>query len=145
MTNWERPLGAVEGSSPTPSIEGPVEIEEDVFGLMELLDARELRSRGRTEEAVQLLQRSLYRDPSDTGSRRELADVYREKGELQEALSELSILLWTEPSAETHVRLARVYLQMQETGKAVEEVEKALALDPEHPGARGLRSEIAPN
>jgi tetratricopeptide (TPR) repeat protein len=145
VTNWERPLGAVEGSSPLASIDGPVEIEEDVFELMELLDARELRNRGRTEEAIQLLQRSLYRDPSDTGSRRELADIYREKGELQEALSELSILLWTEPSAETHVRLARVYLQMQETGKAVEEVEKALALDPEHPGARGLRSEIGPN
>ncbi len=106
------------------------EIEEDVFGLAELLDARELRARGRAEEAVQLLQRSLYRDPNDTGSRRELADIYRERGELEEALSELSILLWTEPSAETHLRLARVYLQMQEPGKAVEQVNMALELEP---------------
>jgi len=143
VTNWERALGAVEASPDLTSLSASVEIEEDVFGLMELLEARELRSRGRTEEAIQLLQRSLYRDPNDTGSRRELADIYRERGELQQALSELSILLWTEPSAETHVRLARVYLQMREPGKAVEEVEKALELDPEHPGARGLRSEIA--
>lgn len=145
VTNWERPLGAVETGSPLASLHAAVEIEEDVFGLMELLEARELRSRGRTEEAIQLLQRSLYRDPNDTASRRELADIYRDRGELQEALSELSILLWTEPSAETHVRLARLYLQMQEPGKAAEEVEKALELDPEHPGARGLRSEISPN
>jgi tetratricopeptide (TPR) repeat protein len=143
VSNWERPLGAVERGSDLSSLSASIEIEEDVFGLMELLDARVLRARGRTEEAIQLLQRSLYRDPNDTGSRRELADIYRERGELQEALSELSILVWTEPSAEAHVRLARVYLQMQEPGKAVEEVEKALELDPEHPGARGLRSEIA--
>ena len=143
VSDWERPLGAVERGSHLFSLGAAIEIEEDVFGLMELLDARELRSRGRTEEAIQLLQRSLYRDPNDTGSRRELADIYRERGELQEALSELSILVWTEPSAEAHVRLARVYLQMQEPSKAVEEVEKALELDPEHPGARGLRSEIA--
>src|SRR3990172_6533671 len=65
-------------------------------------------------------------------SRRELADLYRERGELQEAMSELSILLWTEPSADAHAGLARVYLEMQEPGKAVaREVEKALALDPE--------------
>jgi tetratricopeptide (TPR) repeat protein len=145
VTNWERPLGAVETGSALASLDAAVEIEEDVFGLIELLDARELRSRGRTEEAIQLLQRNLYLDPNDTSSRRELADIYRERGELQEALSELSILLWTEPSAETHVRLARVYLQMQEPGKAAEEVEKALKLDPQHPGAQGLRSEIAPN
>jgi len=143
VSNWERPLGAVESASDVDLLGATSEIEEDVFGLMELLDVRELRARGRTEEAIQLLQRALYRDPNDTGSRRELADIYRDRGELQEALSELSILVWTEPSAEAHFRLARVYLQMQEQGKAVVEVEKALELDPEHPGARGLRSEIA--
>jgi tetratricopeptide (TPR) repeat protein len=143
VSNWERPVGAREAGHELPVPGAGIEIEEDAFGIMELLDARELRARGRTDEAIQLLQRTLYRDPNDTGSRRELADIYRERGELQEALSELSILAWTEPSAEAHVGLARVYLQMQEPGKAVEEVKKALELDPEHPGARGLRSEIA--
>jgi tetratricopeptide (TPR) repeat protein/TolB-like protein len=148
ISNWERTLDAidaVEAPSNYLPFAAEIEIEEDVFGLAELLDARELRARGRNDEAIQVLQRSLYRDPNDTGSRRELADIYRERGELEEALSELSIVLWAEPSAETHVRLARVYLQMQEPGKAVEEVEKALQLDPDHPGARGLRSEIAQN
>jgi tetratricopeptide (TPR) repeat protein len=144
VSDWERTLDGID-TGRVSLLDAPVEIEEDVFGLAELLDARELRARGRNDEAVQVLQRSLYRDPNDTGSRRELADVYRERGELEEALSELSILLWTEPSAETHLRLAQVYLQMQDPGKAVEEVEKALLLDPDHPGARGLRSEIAQN
>jgi tetratricopeptide (TPR) repeat protein len=144
VSDWERTLDGLDTGRGLP-IDAPVEIEEDVFGLAELLDARELRARRRNDEAIQVLQRSLYRDPNDTGSRRELADIYREKGELEEALSELSILLWTEPSAETHLRLARVYLQMEDPGKAVEEVEKALLLDPDHPGARGLRSEIAQN
>ena len=143
VSSWERTESAVESGSAPPSLVAPIEIEEDAFGLMELLDARALRARGRTDEAIQALQRNLYRDPNDTGSRRELAEIYRERGELQEALSELSILLWTEPSAEAHVRLARVYLEMQDPGKAVEEVKKALELDPEHAGARGLRTEIA--
>ncbi len=145
VSNWERALPALDENGDSPSLTAEAEIEEDVFGLMELLDARELRRRGRTEEAIQILQRSLYRDPNDTGSRHELADLYRERGELQEALSELSILLWTEPSADAHVSLARVYLEMAEPAKAVAEVEKALELDPEHPGARGLREEIAQN
>lgn len=145
VSNWERALAVADPIRDTFSLTASVEIEEDVFGLMELLDARELQRRGRTEEAIRILQRSLYRDPNDTGSRRELADLYRERGELQEALSELSILLWAEPSADAHVCLARVYLEMAEPGKAVAEVEKALELDPDHPEARGLRQEIAQN
>jgi tetratricopeptide (TPR) repeat protein len=143
VSSWERPLRFGEAESNASSLLVSTEIEEDVFSLAELLDARELRARGRTEEAIQLLQRSLYRDPNDTGSRRELAEIYRERGELQEALSELSILLWTEPSPEAHVRLARVYLELSEPGKAAAEIEKALQMDPEHAGARGLRTEIA--
>jgi tetratricopeptide (TPR) repeat protein/TolB-like protein len=144
VSSWERMLPARENGPAAPSLTASADIEEDVFGLMDLLDARELRRRGRTAEAIQILQRSLYRDPNDAGSRRELADIYRERGDLQEALSELTILLWAEPSAEAHLWLARVYLEMEEKAKAVEELEKALALDPEHPEARGLRSEIAP-
>jgi tetratricopeptide (TPR) repeat protein/TolB-like protein len=145
VSSWERALPAVDRSADSSPLTASIEIEEDVFGLMELLDARELRRRGRAEEAIQILQRSLYRDPNDTGSRRELAELYRERGDLQEALSELSILLWTEPSADAHVCLARVYLEMREPGKASAEVEKALELDPDHPEASGLREEIAQN
>jgi tetratricopeptide (TPR) repeat protein len=142
VDGWERVVQGPEDAGSLSWATMPVEHEEDVVGLTELFDARELRARGRTEEAIQLLQRSLYRDPNAIESRRELADVYSLAGDLDQAASELSILLWTEPSAEIHVRLARVYLQMQEQDKAVEEVEKALALDPDHLEARSLRTTI---
>jgi tetratricopeptide (TPR) repeat protein len=120
------------------------DIEEDDVEIGDLLDARELHGRGRTDEAIQLLQRTLYRDPGASDCRRELAALYRESGDLAQAASELEILLWSEPSADAHVELARVYLAMAEPEKALEQVDKALALDPDHSGARGLRSEIAP-
>lgn len=142
VEGWERVVEGPEDAGSLSWATMPVELEEDVVGLTELFDARELRSRGRTDEAIQLLQRSLYRDPNAVDSRRELADVYCLAGDLDQAASELEILLWTEPSAGIHVQLARVYLQMQEQDKAVEEVEKALALDPDHNEARALRTTI---
>jgi tetratricopeptide (TPR) repeat protein len=142
VEGWER---LVRSSSPRNGAavsSAPGDYEEDVVALMELFDARELRSRGRMEEAILLLQQSLYRDPTAIDSRRELADLYRAEGELDQAASELAIVLWTEPSAEAHVELARVFLDLQEPAKAIEQVELALELDPDHREARGMKSEI---
>jgi tetratricopeptide (TPR) repeat protein/TolB-like protein len=142
VDGWERVVRGPDDAGSLSWAMVPVDFEEDVVGLTELFDARELRSRGRTDEAIQLLQKSLYRDPNAVDSRRELADVYCLAGDLDQAASELSILLWTEPSAEIHIQLARVYLQMQDQDKAVVEVEKALALDPGHREALTLRTSI---
>jgi tetratricopeptide (TPR) repeat protein/TolB-like protein len=145
VEGWERVLRTSSNqrspAGPTGWSE-PLDYEEDVVALMELFDARELRSRGRMDEAILLLQRSLYRDPTAIDSRRELADIYRHEGELGQAASELSIVLWSEPSAEAHVELARVYLDMDERTKAIEQVKLALELDPENGEARGMRDEI---
>lgn len=142
VQGWERSMVSSESGGSLAWASEPFELDEDVVALEELFDARELRRLGRNDDAIQLLQKSLYRDPNALDSRRELAAVYQEMGALDEAASELSILLWSEPSAEAHVQLARVYMEMQEPAKAMAELDKALALDPEHPEARGLRAEM---
>ena len=76
--------------------------------------------------------------------RRELAELLRESGELDEAVRELSMLLWTEASVETHIELARVYMELREPVKAFDEVEKALSLEPDHVEAQRLREELTP-
>lgn len=146
VEGWERSVSSASAEDVSVLIwpTAPVDMEEDVVEIGELLDARDLHARGRSGDAIRLLQRTLYRDPGASDCRRELAAIYRDSGDFAQAASELEILLWSEPSADTHVDLARVYLAMAEPEKALEQVEKALALDPDHAGALDLRSEITP-
>ena len=139
VTGWARPAEALAPPHAVDITEG-----EDVVALVELLDARALRERGRVDDAIQLLQKSLYRDPGAMEVRRELAELLRESGELDEAVRELSMLLWTEASVETHIELARVYMELREPVKAFDEVEKALSLEPDHVEAQRLREELTP-
>ncbi|TDI41083.1 MAG: tetratricopeptide repeat protein [Acidobacteria bacterium] len=124
------------------SVEAHAELEEDVMALAALFDVQALREQGRLEEAIHLLQRSLHRDPGAVDLRRELVELLRETGELDDAARELAMLLWMQPTAETHLELARVYLELEDPSKALTEVEKALALEPEHHEAKRLRAEL---
>ena len=74
--------------------------------------------------------------------RRELVELLRETGELKSAVRELAMLVWIQPTADNHIELARVYLELEDPSNALTEVEKALALEPEHPEAERLRAEL---
>jgi tetratricopeptide (TPR) repeat protein len=139
VTDWARPVEA-----PVRPFKVDIEEGEDVEALVELLDARALRQRGRLDEAIHLLQRTLYREPGATEFRHELVQLHREAGDLDLAARELSMLLWAEPTAATHLELAEVYLELDEPSKAADEVEKALILEPDHREAQQLRKELAP-
>ena len=139
VTGWARPVNA-----PNPPRDVDITEGEDVVALVELLDVRALRERGRVDEAIQLLQKSLYHEPGAMELRHELVELLREAGQLDRAVRELSMLLWTEPSVETHIELARVYLELKDPVKAFDEVEKALSLEPGHAEARKLREKLTP-
>ncbi|GMR22582.1 MAG: hypothetical protein BMS9Abin37_0941 [Acidobacteriota bacterium] len=139
VTGWARPVEA-----PGPPRKVDIAEGEDVVALVELLDARALGERGRVDDAIQLLQKSLYREPGAMDLRRELVDLLLEAGQLDVAVRELSMLLWTEPSVETHIELARVYMELEDPLKAFDEIEKALSLEPNHDEARRLREALTP-
>ena len=115
-------------------VRAPVDLhadrEKDVMALAALFDVQALRERGRLDEAIQLLQRSLHRDPGAVDLR------------LDDAARELAMLVWTQPAAETHLELARLYLELEDPGKALTQVDKALALEPGHDEAKRLRAEL---
>lgn len=139
VSGWARPADASVSVVHIDITEG-----EDVVALVELLDARALHERGRVDDAIQLLQKSLYREPGAVELRRELVELLRETGDLDQAVRELSMLLWTEPSVEAHMALARVYMELREPGKAFDEVEKALSMEPGHAEARKLLEQLTP-
>jgi len=139
VTGWARPAEATGPPREVDIAEG-----EDVVALVELLDARSLVELGRVHDAIQLLRKSLYREPGAMDLRRELVDFLLEAGELDVAVRELSMLLWTEASVETHIELARVYMELEDPVKAFDEIEKALSLEPNHDEARRLREALTP-
>ena len=139
VAGWARPARA---SAPTAGVD--ITEGEDVVALVELFDMRAYRELGRTDDAIQLLQKSLYREPGAIELRRELVELFCEVGDLEQAVRELSMMLWTEPSVETHMELARVYMELREPVKAFDEVEKALSLEPDHAGAQRMRDELTP-
>jgi tetratricopeptide (TPR) repeat protein len=109
----------------------------------ETLDgARAHRADGRLEEAVQELQRALYLQPHWVEARLELAEVYRESGELDRAVGEYRVALWDDETAATHVRLAEVYMELGEQAEARAHAERALELEPDSTEAQGLLEKL---
>ncbi len=138
---WVRPVPR-EDPANRRADERDITEGEDVVALLELFDARELHRRGRTDDATQLLRKSLYRNPGALATRRELIDILRETGELDQAVRELHVVLWSDPSPDAHVALAEIYVELGDADKAKGEAEKALAIDPMHNGALELHAEL---
>ena len=108
-----------------------------------LLQVWTLREGGDAEAALGELRRALYHSPAAMSLRRELVDVLQHLGRLDDAARELQMMIWTAPSARTHVELARVYQRLGRPADALDEVEKALQLEPAHDDAHRLRDELA--
>lgn len=114
--------------------------------LQELLElARTHRGSDRLDEAIKELQRGLYLQPHWVAARLELADLYREAGELDKALGEYRVALWDEESSDTHLRLAELYVEMEDPERARVHTERALQLEPHSEDAQRLLDELKEN
>ncbi len=77
-------------------------------------------------------------DPKNASAHRELADIYRRQGKLDDAVKELHLSLAVRDSAIERTMLARIYLEQKKPDLAREEVEKAVKLAPNYAGAKEL-------
>ncbi len=93
---------------------------------------------GRLDAAEQEFRAALAADPRNASGHRELAEVYRRRGKLDEAVQELKLSLAARDSAAVRVVLARVYLEQKKPELARVEVEKAVKLAPNYPEAKEL-------
>ena len=111
--------------------------------LQELLErSRAHRASERFDEAIKELQRGLYLQPHWVDARLELADVYREAGDLEKALGEYRVALWDEETSDTHLRLAELYVEMEDPERARVHAEKALLLEPRSEEAQRLLDKL---
>jgi tetratricopeptide (TPR) repeat protein len=93
---------------------------------------------GRLDTAEKEFRAALAADPRNALAHRELADIYRRRGKLDEAVQELQTSLALRDSATGRVMLARIYLEQKKPALAREEVEKAVKLAPNYTEARQL-------
>jgi len=100
---------------------------------------------GRLDSAETEFRAALAADPKSAFAHRELADIYRRRGKLDEAVRELQLSLNERDSAASRVTLARIYLEQKKPGLARAEVEKAVKLAPNYAEARELLAHLQNN
>jgi Flp pilus assembly protein TadD len=89
-------------------------------------------------EATTELRRALYLSPYQPEAHLLLGRIYLRSGRTREAIDALKISLWSAEGVEAHVALAEAYLQAHDADGARKEIDRALELDPQAPGARAV-------
>jgi tetratricopeptide (TPR) repeat protein len=131
-----------------PAVHYPVASEEHsptTTSTAHLRLGRVQLSAGHLDAAEQEFRAVLAVDPSNASAHRELADIDRRKGKLDEAVHELQLALAARDSARVHTMLARIYLEQKKPDLARVEVEKAVKLAPNYAEAKELLAHLGKN
>jgi Tfp pilus assembly protein PilF len=99
----------------------------------DLAAAMDLYTRGKTEDAKQVLLTTLKQDPGAAQAHFLLAQIYAEEGRDEMAIVGFERAAELEPAyAEAHYNLGTLYLRLEEPIRAAEVLERAAELRPDH-------------
>jgi tetratricopeptide (TPR) repeat protein/TolB-like protein len=93
---------------------------------------------GRLDAAEKEFRAALLAEPNNASAHQEIAEIYRRRGKLEEAIQELQMSLAARDSAAVRTTLARIYLEQKKPDLARAEVEKAVKLAPNYSDAKEL-------
>jgi tetratricopeptide (TPR) repeat protein len=139
--NSELDTTALRMQLATPPATGPAAAESATPvdpAVAHLRRGRQELGAGHLDTAEKEFRAALAADPKNALAHRELADIYRRGGKLDEAVQELQTSLALRDSATARVMLARIYLEQKKPQLARVEVEKAVKLAPNYTEARQL-------
>jgi len=146
LTRFQRIMGELDITSLRLEVEGPqsqqilsADTAQPKDGSVNhlRLGRQELRA-GRLDVAEQEFRAALQADPHNASAHWELAEIYRRRGNLNDAEHELQLSLAERNSAAVRTMLARVYLAQNKPDLARAEAEKAVQLAPNYPEAKEL-------
>jgi len=146
LTKYQRIKSALDMTSLRLELEGPqmqrsstadAPMPRDGAVAHIRLGRQEFRA-GRLDAAEQEFRAALVAEPDNANAHRELAEIYRRRGKLDDAVHELQLSLEARDSAAVRTMLARIYLEQKKTDLARAEVEKAIKLAPNYPEAKEL-------
>lgn len=99
---------------------------------------RQELSAGRTDAAEKEFRTALVAEPGNAAAHRGLAEIYRRRGKMDDAVKELQTSLEARDSAVVRTMLAKIYLEQKKPDLARAEVERALKLAPNYAEAKQL-------
>ena len=134
----------VQGLPVQPSSTAAVTMPSD-GAVAHLRQGRQQMRAGRLDVAEREFRAALASDPHNAAAHRELAEIYRRRGNLDDAVKELQLSLAELDSAASRTALARIYLEQKKTDLARAELEKAIKLAPNYPEAKELLGRLDKN
>jgi len=93
---------------------------------------------GHLDAAEKEFRAALLADPHNASAHQEIAEIFRRRGKLEEAIQELQASLAARDSAAVRITLARIYLEQKKPDLARAEVEKDVKLAPNYADAKEL-------
>ena len=141
----ERLKDYLERASPTVDaiITSTGQRDQAELALFHLDAGRRAFTREADREAERELRRALYLSPYLAEAHLLLGRIHLRTRRTAEAIQAFKIALWSDETAAAHVALAEAYLQDKNVPAAKDEVDRALALDPDSTEARALRERLA--
>ena len=107
------------------------------------LDAgRRLFQADRDAEAIAELRRAVFLAPYDAEAHLLLGRLYLRGGQVQQAIEELKISIWSDDTIAAHLVLAEAYVEGKDAAAAREEAQGVLARDPSNVQARALLGKL---
>ena len=116
--------------------------EQKDLAMFHLDRGRRLYEREQDREAMAELRKAVYLLPYEAEAHLLIGRIHLRAGRPQEAVDALKISLWSQDAAAGRVALAEAYISMKNTSEARQELERALAMDPESARARELLSSL---
>jgi tetratricopeptide (TPR) repeat protein/TolB-like protein len=145
VTGYERVMRQLDTTSLRLELEGPQKppVNGDTptpkdTSTAHLRAGRQELSAGRLDAAENDFRAAIAADPHNASAHRELAEIYRRRGKLDDAANELLSSLAERDSAAVRTMLAHVYLEQQKPDLARAEAEKAVKLAPNYTEAKEL-------
>jgi predicted Zn-dependent protease/TolB-like protein len=125
-------------------ISGAGQRDQEKLATFHLDAGRRAFEREADREAIQELRRAVYLSPYLAEAHLLLGRLYLRGGRATDAVAELKIAIWSEPTVPAHLALAEAFLQVEDQAAARAEVDRALALDPMSAEAQALKAKLGP-
>jgi len=146
FARYERVKRELDTTSLRLELEGPEAVQAadpgmaspKVSPVAHLRMGRQELGAGRLDAAEKEFRAALALDAQNASAHRELGEIFRRRGKLDDAVKELQLSLAARDSAAVRTTLARIYLEQKKPDLARAEVEKAVHLAPNYPEAKEL-------